>query len=211
MLCGYCTKEATLRIPAIPDDVCQGHAVEFWKGFLTYAKANRPEPVVEGKPSRNRRRAHLPVLPTLPVVSTAAAWSRPSPAGSRACARPARADRARRTATPRRGDARQRPAPRVAREVEHPEPPRDEQDRGLVDHGQAGALEHVPQGPPRIGLLVAVRIQSDGLKHGGEQRPQKGIVTVRHADDRAAAGFSTRAISATARSVSSKCSIVPIE
>ena len=39
----------------------------------------------------------------------------------------------------------ERPAPRVAREVEHPQPPGDEQDRRFSDHVQAGLFEHLFQ------------------------------------------------------------------
>jgi hypothetical protein len=69
MLCGYCTNEATLRIPAIPDDVCQTHAVNFWQGLLTYAKANPPEAVVRRKPSPKRLRPNLPMSRSaMPIV-----------------------------------------------------------------------------------------------------------------------------------------------
>jgi hypothetical protein len=37
MNCAYCGQPATLRIPALPDQVCRGHAIEFWTGLLAYA------------------------------------------------------------------------------------------------------------------------------------------------------------------------------
>ena len=49
------------------------------------------------------------------------------------------------------------------------------------------ALEHLPQRPTRIRFLVPVPVKSDRLEHRGEQRPQKRIVAVRHADDGASA------------------------
>ncbi|MEN3339441.1 MAG: hypothetical protein V7647_3117 [Acidobacteriota bacterium] len=53
MQCGYCDEEAISRVPAIPPDVCHTHALEFWTGLLTYAKANPPEPQPDPpKPTR---------------------------------------------------------------------------------------------------------------------------------------------------------------
>lgn len=38
MNCGYCPQQATDRIPSLPDQVCQAHALEFWTGLMSYAK-----------------------------------------------------------------------------------------------------------------------------------------------------------------------------
>jgi hypothetical protein len=36
MNCAYCGQPATLRIPAMPDQVCRIHAIEFWTGLLAF-------------------------------------------------------------------------------------------------------------------------------------------------------------------------------
>lgn len=40
MHCSYCDRPATQRIPAVLGDACLMHTIEFWKGYLSYAKAN---------------------------------------------------------------------------------------------------------------------------------------------------------------------------
>ncbi len=71
--------------------------------------------------------------------------------------------------------------------IEHPEPARDEEDRRLGHHHEAGPFEHRPQGAARIGLLESIGVEPDGLKGGGEERTEERVVTVRHADDGASA------------------------
>jgi hypothetical protein len=44
--CAYCEGPATLKIVAIPEDVCLEHAVEFWSGLLDYVRAHS-EPCVK--------------------------------------------------------------------------------------------------------------------------------------------------------------------
>ena len=45
MTCNYCPKLATQRIPAVHGDACLAHTIEFWTGFLTYAREN-PLPLI---------------------------------------------------------------------------------------------------------------------------------------------------------------------
>ena len=75
----------------------------------------------------------------------------------------------------------------MARKVQHPQPSGDEQDGRFRHDRQTDTLEHVSQLAPRIGFLDAVRIESHGVQRDHEQRPEKRIVPVRHADDRAPA------------------------
>jgi hypothetical protein len=38
MRCGHCGGLARVRIPAVPEEVCLDHAIEFWTGLLEYVK-----------------------------------------------------------------------------------------------------------------------------------------------------------------------------
>ena len=49
----YCTLPATQHIPAVHGDACLTHTIEFWRGFLAYAKTTRSLAIAEP----------LPVLP----------------------------------------------------------------------------------------------------------------------------------------------------
>ncbi len=42
MQCPYCHHAVTTRIPAIPEQVCDTHAAEFWTGLLAFA-VTRPD------------------------------------------------------------------------------------------------------------------------------------------------------------------------
>jgi hypothetical protein len=37
MQCSYCDQPATMRIPAVPEQVCGAHGGEFWTGLLAFA------------------------------------------------------------------------------------------------------------------------------------------------------------------------------
>jgi hypothetical protein len=49
--CSYCLKPAIAEIPANPERVCVTHAIEFWTGFLAFARANRLEATASPKDS----------------------------------------------------------------------------------------------------------------------------------------------------------------
>jgi hypothetical protein len=38
MQCAYCSQQASLRIPSVPDDVCLAHAIEFWAELVAHAR-----------------------------------------------------------------------------------------------------------------------------------------------------------------------------
>ncbi len=41
--CAHCELPATATIPAMQPHVCMTHAIEFWTGFLAYARQTRLE------------------------------------------------------------------------------------------------------------------------------------------------------------------------
>jgi hypothetical protein len=42
--CSYCEEWAVIDIPANPAPVCLDHALEYWRGLLTYAREQHSEP-----------------------------------------------------------------------------------------------------------------------------------------------------------------------
>ena len=65
MHCAYCDRPATQRIPAVFADACLTHTIEFWNGYLRYAKAN---PFVAATEAASASRA---VIETVPAPASA--------------------------------------------------------------------------------------------------------------------------------------------
>ena len=82
----------------------------------------------------------------------------------------------------------ERPEPRVAGEVEHPQPARYEQDTGLGGHRKAGPLQHPTEDRPRVRLLEAVVVETQVVERRHEGRTQERVAAVRDADHGPAAG-----------------------
>ena len=54
MQCAYCDRPAHTRIPAIPENVCDAHAAEFWTGLVAFAKTQSVVFEPEAVPCRCR-------------------------------------------------------------------------------------------------------------------------------------------------------------
>jgi hypothetical protein len=61
MRCDSCSQLATVRIPDEPGRVCLAHAIEFWTGFLAYARnERRAQKKLERLSERLRTLAQIP-------------------------------------------------------------------------------------------------------------------------------------------------------
>ena len=78
-------------------------------------------------------------------------------------------------------------APRVKPEIQHPEPPGDEQDPRLARDREAGRLEQSPELSGRERFLHPVPVEPHLVHEVDHERAEKGIQLVRDPDDRDAA------------------------